>query len=766
MPVLLKHGAKHIATSASQRSFPRADSNLSRQSSRPTVVSAGSRLTSAGSNLLNEVRRRSRHATFSQRIRNPKECLKALKQFTRKYHLKYLVPLFVVMIYMFVGALLFLWLESAAEEKRINNRIREYDREVELLVKRIEEIATDQAAQRAPVRRRFVREALDWFHKQVDLKPQLEPEWSLTSAMYFSGTIFTTIGFGDIACETAVGRILTVLYAVVGWLNGKRLSSMLTLGIPIMLITLNDLGKFCYKSINDFIFACGRRWFWLRSCFRREPPSKDHLLEMETGNGGLNVEESTHRVSFNLRPASEELTLNLETYGDNDEPPTMRTLSVEDPTGHSIEPIPVLRQRSETAENSIDMLSGGDFNAEDELLIPSGPPPRMSVLTALSVTMSTIGLGDVNVKRRDFMVLCFLIVIIGLSLVSMTIAVIQQSLEELYKKLLMKLLLEYQAKLASGDHKGASMGLMKSFGSSKAAKYLLPMISADTRRNVMVQIQEVAKETGIELPPIFEDLDAKTGMPKILVVAQEVAANKDLDASIVDSIVRQTDPTRISMPSRTPGPNVVYYDSSSQTDEKTFEDKNHQTLGIQTDELAVQTDYATSVEETQTYNAEMRENETMTTVSSYESNEVQTEMVTTMEQELQTYVVDLIENESQTEIVETKNERIQTPYPETFAVEVQTEDGDMGEPFKGPSRITQARRRIQKAFKSRSTKTPDSTEEKPEMSEWKDVSDGDNLSHSSKESLDWDPVDGLHAEKQRPVKDLKRFFDKSRAKKK
>ncbi|KAI6214162.1 hypothetical protein M3Y94_00235900 [Aphelenchoides besseyi] len=711
MPVLLKHGAKHIASSASQRSFPRADSNLSRQSSRPTVVSAGSRLTSAGSNLLNEVRRRSRQATLSQRIRNPKEWLKALKQFYRKHHLKYLIPLFVVMIYMFVGALLFLWLESAAEEKRINTRIRAYDREVELLVKRIEEIATDRAAQRAPVRRRFVREALDWFHKQLDLQPQLEPEWSLTSAMYFSGTIFTTIGFGDIACETAVGRILTVLYAVVG--------------IPIMLITLNDLGKFCYKSINDFIYACGRRWSWLRSCFRREPSSKDHLLE--TGNGGLNVEEPTHRVSFNLRPASEELTLNLETYGDNDEPPTMRTLSVEDPTAHPIEPVPVLRQRSETAENSIDMLSGGDFNAEDELLVPSGPPPRMSVLTALSVTliwifacaglfclwedwsyttsvyfmfisMSTIGLGDVNVKRRDFMVLCFLIVIIGLSLVSMTIAVIQQSLEELYKRLLMKLLLEYQAKLASGDHKGASMGLMKSFGSSKAAKYLLPMISADTRRNVMVQIQEEAKETGIELPPIFEDLDAKTGMPKILVVAQEVAANKDLDASIVDSIVRQTDPTRISMPSRTPGPNVVYYDSSAQTDEKTFEDKSHQTMEIQTDELAVQTDYATSVEETQTYNAEMRENETMTTVLSYESNEVQTETITTMEQELQTYVVDLAENESQTEIVETKNERIQTPYPETFAVEVQTEDGDMGEPFKGPSRITQARRRIQKSL--------------------------------------------------------------------
>lgn len=103
-------------------------------------------------------------------------------------------------------------------------------------------------------------------------------------------------------------------------------------------------------------------------------------------------------------------------------------------------------------------------------------------------------------------------------------------------------------------------------------------------------------------------------------------------------------------------------------------------------------------------------------------------------------MVDLAENESQTEIVETKNERIQTPYPETFAVEVQTEDGvrftfmfrspvsfqDMGEPFKGPSRITQARRRIKKVFANRSSKTPDPLDDRPEMEAWKDVSEDDN----------------------------------------
>jgi hypothetical protein len=36
----------------------------------------------------------------------------------------------------------------------------------------------------------------------------------------------------------------------------------------------------------------------------------------------------------------------------------------------------------------------------------------------------------------------------------------------------------------------------------------------------MSQIQEEAREQGIEIPPIFDDLDEKTGMPKILVVAQ------------------------------------------------------------------------------------------------------------------------------------------------------------------------------------------------------------------------------------------------------
>lgn len=163
------------------------------------------------------------------------------------------------------------------------------------------------------------------------------------------------------------------------------------------------------------------------------------------------------------------------------------------------------------------------------------------------------------------MVVCFVFVIIGLSLVSMCIQVIQESLEDLYKRLLMKMLTDYQAKLASGDHKGASMGMMKMWGGSKAAKYLMPMISSEAKKNVMQQIQQEAKETGIEIPPIFENIDEKTGMPKILVIAEAMAKEGDeIDQAVVNEIVKESDPTRQSMPSKIL--NVVTYDGVSQTE--------------------------------------------------------------------------------------------------------------------------------------------------------------------------------------------------------
>ncbi|CAD5226616.1 unnamed protein product [Bursaphelenchus xylophilus] len=790
MPVILKHGSKSvIASHGSVGQFSRTES--AGGFSRGTA----NRISSAGSNLLDRVRKRSVQPTLrlSQKLRNPKQWIREFKKFYRKFYLKYLLPLIFIIFYMFLGALLFYWLESGAEEDRIATRRREFDREVELFVKRLDEISIDRSISSKNAKRRFVQEAINHFHEQLEIDPLIQPEWSLTTAMYFSGTIFTTIGFGDIVCKTAAGRLMTVVYSIVG--------------IPAMLMTLNDLGKFLYNSIQDFLAYYDRCLNKLKARIKKEGPPKDDLNTLERGtlpSLGSEHNEPINHVSFNLQPGPDELTLDMEAGGDMES--IQRMQSLDDRLTIDSQANAPTFPRLET-NTSIDALSG-EYTAEDELLPQAGAPPRMPVLVAIGITvgwiffcaalfmmwenwtygescyfmfisMSTIGLGDVKVDRKDLMVVCFVFVIIGLSLVSMCIAVIQAALEDLYKKLLMKLLMEYQAKLAAGDHKGASMGMMKMWGNSKAAKYLMPMISSEAKRSVMQRIQEEAKESGIEIPPIFENMDEKSGMPKILVVAEQMAKdNIEVDEVIVNEIVRESDPTRQSIPSKFG--NMVTYDGSTQTEPIVTDDKVGQTIDPQLDNLAVQTDpekeidlndegiqtdyLSSNSDETQTSTTETKEVETFTNSYSLESNETQTETITTSEQELQTHVVDMIEDEIQTDILETKNERIQTPYPETSTNETQTDEGLALDSIKSPSKISKAKRRLRKAF---ARSTPSKSAE-PEMSDWKDVS-GEEVTdpeegRSSPESLDWDPIDGMHAERQRPVKDLKKMFDKSKKK--
>ncbi|KAK0398828.1 hypothetical protein QR680_002770 [Steinernema hermaphroditum] len=729
MPVLFRHGApkissgshhavpsqpEHLRPSPSQK-FHRADSQASHSSKRTfhsmnTVGSAGTVIHRGGSSVPQAP------LTAKQKLR------KVFKRLYRRYHIKYLFPLIFIMIYMFVGAIVFLWLEGSADERRKAEKYDTYVREKELLLKRMEEIVSDRAADNVDQRRKFLEVAVDHFHTQVDVDFSVQHTWDFATAMYFSGTLVTTIGYGDVACETRWGQFATVIYAI--------------FGIPIMLITLNDLGKFLYKNINqiiDRVRHCAD--FLPRFVRRRANDSGDDRVEiMERGEANASDAQSDRRVSFNIRSESEDL--NLEVIEDDGSVPLKNIAEEEVFVNEEIE--------------------------EDHLLQPPKPAiPRMPVLAAVSITVGwiffcaflfqlwekwtypeslyfmfisllTIGLGDVSVERKDIMVICFVFVIVGLSLVSMCINVIQAAIEDLYTKLLMKLLLEYQAKLAQGsDATGASVGMMQLWGKNKAAKYLMPLLSAEKRRTAMARVQEEARETGIEIPAVFEDMDEKTGMPKILQIREDV--DEDNVSAIVEEIVRTTQAQKLSCDeSRVTVPTVVLYDDSTQTDVLHMNDKNDQTTvtdlsdsGIQTDsdsvDLSDQSTQCESVEldtaETQTTITEYSDAESMTKVTIFLDSENQTEIVQTMDEELQTHIVDFLEMEQQTDIVETANIRIQTPYQEFEDAEVQTE----------PSEIMEE----------------DETE-------------------SSYDSLDWDPIDGMHAERQRKVKDLTRMFDSFR----
>lgn len=58
----------------------------------------------------------------------------------------------------------------------------------------------------------------------------VESSWTMTTSIFFTTTLLTTIGYGNQAPVTTQGRLICIFYAL--------------FGVPLILITVADLGMF------------------------------------------------------------------------------------------------------------------------------------------------------------------------------------------------------------------------------------------------------------------------------------------------------------------------------------------------------------------------------------------------------------------------------------------------------------------------------------------------------------------------------------------
>ncbi|CAG9531271.1 unnamed protein product [Cercopithifilaria johnstoni] len=364
------------------------------------------------------------------------------------------------------------------------------------------------------------------------------------------------------------------------------------------------------------------------------------------------------------------------------------------------------------------------------------------------------------------MIICFVFVIVGLAMVSMCINVIQTALEDFYINVFMKLFLEYQSKLDQGnDAVGASTGVMQMWGNNKKAKYLMSFLSKNRRASVLTKVQKDAEARGIEIPPIFSDIDEESGMPKLfskevdeetVAVAVEEEIQKRIHDKELNALIQS--PTELTLPK------TVYYDMGVQTCVLSVDDKGEQTLMVTLMDTAIITDPLMNemVEDAvqcsapvmvhnivQTEVIELKDNECITIIPEYTVRDVQTDEIRLIEQEIQTHLYDVLEAIIQTD----DDEFVQKPFVEMIESQMQTDPIiriRRRETGLGISRVRE--RSLQEPLKIRRQSTYQSVSECADLDVDEEITDEDS-------NLDWDPIDGMHAEKQRRVRDLKQFFE-------
>ncbi|XP_054166644.1 uncharacterized protein LOC128964111 [Oppia nitens] len=161
----------------------------------------------------------------------------------------------LVIAYSCVGALIFTYLESKHEEilrLRLKNEIdrHRYNFTVELWdhTDKLNVLYPEEWINRTNDKLREFEETIVKAVREEGYGG-VSNQWTFSGALLYSVTVITTIGYGNVTCKTDLGRIVTMIYAL--------------LGIPVMFLCLANLGnlmaktfRFSYKRLCCICFCC------------------------------------------------------------------------------------------------------------------------------------------------------------------------------------------------------------------------------------------------------------------------------------------------------------------------------------------------------------------------------------------------------------------------------------------------------------------------------------------------------------------------------
>uniref|UniRef100_A0AC35U2L0 Potassium channel subfamily K member 18 n=1 Tax=Rhabditophanes sp. KR3021 TaxID=114890 RepID=A0AC35U2L0_9BILA len=230
-------------------------------------------------------------------------------------------------------------------------------------------------------------------------------QWNIAGAIYFSITIFTTIGYGDMSCKTSKGQLFTVIYAL--------------FGIPLVITIINSLGNglfYCVKYLwKNYLFKMIVK---VKKLLSKDAIDARLLTDVDYENG-----EESKRKKSSLDKMLDRISL-----------PSGNSSKIEDD-----EELPIFL--------AVFILIAWIFlSAFIFTFFENWSIFESSYFFFISLT--TIGLGD-YVPNHKVACINFFLIILGLSVVSLSFSIIQLQLELIFRQIVKAIDMDFKKKMTS-----------------------------------------------------------------------------------------------------------------------------------------------------------------------------------------------------------------------------------------------------------------------------------------------------------------------------
>ncbi|KAL3981822.1 Ion channel family protein [Acanthocheilonema viteae] len=289
------------------------------------------------------------------------------------------------------------------------------------------------------------------------------------NAVFYCGTIFTTIGYGNISCQTTKGRIFTILYAL--------------LGVPYMLVVLNEFGKLILLYVRNI-------WLFIRKCFKcfAQFILRWRTREYQVSNEAqVKIKKIREAVKNNNRDSNEN-----DANNENDDYETFPIYGA----------ILIIIVYIALCSFIFRIWEHWDY---------------FTAFYFFFISLTTVGLGDEMPAHPHFACVFFIFFIVGLALVSMCVSSVQMEFEMRFMKAI-NLIDEYSRERQRRDQKsllktaGGPVRFINSVPVLNPLAFIPTVSNSLTKERYRNAFSKESQNTFQRMPSVLETVLSRTSM--------------------------------------------------------------------------------------------------------------------------------------------------------------------------------------------------------------------------------------------------------------